>query len=323
VWLQTALARPNACFRDEDVLRRNALLALKQAGEVNTEPIDTYIAGQRRRLLRKDATRECLMTLPAIVPEDRWLPKERWMGDYCIDQARQGRKVLVYVRQTGSRDIQGRIVDALADAGVRARVLPASLKPEHREAWVQGHADELDALIVNPQKVDTGLDLVMFGGIVWYEVSYSLYVMWQAMRRVWRLGQTKPVEVVFLAYRDTLEDLALRLMGKKLYAAQLLYGDEISGAIVESDDGNFLTELARAAVARAQVDDLTSLFAGANGPSVMSENDMLIPESVPAVNIPTTTRGVSMSDLRAFVGRQMRRTQMPAVVPETQILLFG
>jgi hypothetical protein len=323
VWLQTALARPNACFRDEDVLRRNAMLEQKQPNEKNAEPIDTRIVGQRRRLLRKAATRECLMTLPAITLEDAWLPKERWLGDYCTDLARQGRKVLVYVRQTGSRDIQGRIVDALAAVGVSARVLPASLKPEHREAWVQRHADELDALIVNPQKVDTGLDLVMFGSIVWYEVSYSLYMMWQAMRRVWRLGQTKPVEVIFLAYRDTLEDPALRLMGKKLYAAQLLYGDEIGGAIVESDDGNFLTELARAAVARAQVDDLTSLFAGANGPSVMSENDMLNLESVPAVNIPTTTRGVSMSDLRAFVGRQMRRTQMPAVVPETQILLFG
>jgi hypothetical protein len=322
VWLQTALARPNACFRDEEVLRRNALLALKQAGEVNTEPIDTRIAGQRRRLLRKGATRECLMTLPAVASEDKWLPKERWLGDYCTDQARQGRKVLVYVRQTGSRDIQGRIVDALVDAGVRARVLPPSLKPEHREAWVQAHVDELDVLIVNPQKVDTGLDLVMFGSIVWYEVSYSLYVMWQAMRRVWRLGQTQPVEVVFLAYRDTLEDLALRLMGKKLYAAQLLYGDEIGGAIVESDDGNFLTELARAVVARAQVDDLTSLFAGANVPDVMTQNDMPIPESVPLVRIPAT-RGVSMSDLRAFVGRSIRRTQMPTVVPETQISLFG
>jgi hypothetical protein len=323
VWLQTALARPNACFRDEAVLRRNAMLTLSQSSEKNTESIDTRIVGQRRRLLRKGATRECLMTLPAIAPDDGWLPKECWLGEYCTDQARQGRKVLVYVRQTGTRDIQGRIVDALGDAGVRARMLPASLKPEHREAWVQAHTDELDALIVNPQKVDTGLDLVMFGSIVWYEVSYSLYVMWQAMRRVWRLGQTKPVEVVFLAYRDTLEDLALRLMGKKLYAAQLLYGDEIGGAIVESDDGNFLTELARAAVARAQVDDLASLFAGANGPGVMTENNMPIPELVPTVRLPATTRGVSMSDLRAFVGRSMRRTPMPAAVPETQISLFG
>jgi hypothetical protein len=102
-----------------------------------------------------------------------------------------------------------------------------------------------------------------------------------------------------------------------------LYVDEIGGAIVESDDGNFLTELARAAVARAQVDDLSSLFAGANGPGVMTRNDMPIPESVPAVCIPAT-RGVSMSELRAFVGRSMRRTsQVPTVVPETQISLFS
>jgi hypothetical protein len=323
VWLQTALARPNACFRDENVLQRKASLALKQSSEKSTPPVDIRIAGQRRRLLRKPVTRECIMALPAVVPEEQWLPKERWLGQYCTEQTRQGRKVLVYVRQTGTRDIQGRIVDALAAAGVRACVLPASLKPEHREAWVQKHADDLNALIVNPQKVDTGLDLVMFGSIVWYEVSYSLYVMWQAMRRVWRLGQTKPVEVVFLAYRDTLEDLALRLMGKKLYAAQLLYGDEIGGAIVESDDGNFLTELARAAVARAEIDDLSALFAGTNGLGWTTENDIPMVELAPAVPLMTSVRGVSMADLRVFAGRQTRRKQMPAVVPETQIALFG
>jgi hypothetical protein len=44
-------------------------------------------------------------------------------------------------------------------------------------------------------------------------------------------------------------------------AAQLLYGDEVGGAIVPEDDGDFLTQLARDILKGAKLDDLQSLFA--------------------------------------------------------------
>ena len=46
--------------------------------------------------------------------------------------------------------------------------------------------------------------------------------LWQAVRRVWRLGQTKPVKAVFSVYNDTMEARALALIGAKMKAAQLL-----------------------------------------------------------------------------------------------------
>ena len=42
-----------------------------------------------------------------------------------------------------------------------------------------------------------------------------------------------------------MEATALALMGKKMKAAQLVYGDEVGGAIVPEDEGDFLTQLAR------------------------------------------------------------------------------
>ncbi|NBD36353.1 MAG: hypothetical protein GVY30_10220 [Chloroflexi bacterium] len=50
------------------------------------------------------------------------------------------------------------------------------------------------------------------------------------MRRVWRLGQTQPGKVVFISYTGPLEERALRLMGCKRKAAQLLYGDSVSSS---------------------------------------------------------------------------------------------
>ncbi len=225
IWMQTALSRPNSAFRDETVER------LKEK-------------------IGKQEIRETVMDLPAVVSDGELLPKERWLADFARAEHEQGRKVLVYVRQTASRDIQPRLEQVLTDAGLRARVLPASLSPSKREAWIEKHVHDLDALIVNPRKVETGLDLVAFSTAVFYEPDYSLYTLWQAMRRVWRLGQTQPVKVVYAVYEDSMEEAALALMGEKLKAAMLLYGDNANSAISENvGDGDFLGELAKRVLA--------------------------------------------------------------------------
>ncbi len=51
------------------------------------------------------------------------------------------------------------------------------------------------------------------------ENDYSVYVMRQASRRSWRIGQTRPVKVVFMSYRNTLQADALKLVAKKLQSS--------------------------------------------------------------------------------------------------------
>lgn len=58
-----------------------------------------------------------------------------------------------------------------------------------------------------------------------------------------------------------MEANALRLMGRKMKAAQLVYGDEVGGAIVPEDEGDFLTQLARDVLDGAKLPDLQTLFA--------------------------------------------------------------
>ena len=47
----------------------------------------------------------------------------------------------------------------------------------------------------------------------------------QASSRSWRIGQTEPVKVIFLCYRDTLQEKAFQLVGSKLNAAGILEGN--------------------------------------------------------------------------------------------------
>ncbi|HMN26687.1 MAG TPA: helicase-related protein, partial [Caldilineaceae bacterium] len=171
----------------------------------------------------------------------------------CRQQQSHRRKVLLFLRQTGTRNIQPRLHQLLTGAGLRTAILPDSLEPAKREAWIDqrvadhavGAKRHLDVLIVNPRKVETGLDLIKFATILFFEPEYSLTTVWQAMKRVYRLGQTQPVEIYFLVYQNTLESHALNLVGQKMSAALLLYGDNAASAIAdESDgDGDLLAEL--------------------------------------------------------------------------------
>ena len=96
-------------------------------------------------------------------------------------------------------------------------------------------------LVCHPRLVQTGLDLIDFPTIVWDEVDYSTYVMRQASRRSWRIGQTRPVKVVFMSYRNTLQADALKLVAKKLQSSLAVEGElPEDGLAAYGDDGDDL-----------------------------------------------------------------------------------
>ena len=92
-------------------------------------------------------------------------------------ERQQGRKVLIYLRQTGTRDIQDRILKILRDGGVRAEVLTSGVNPRKREEWIAKRSLGWMHLVVNPKLVETGLDLIAFSSVVFAEIEYSLYTL--------------------------------------------------------------------------------------------------------------------------------------------------
>jgi hypothetical protein len=255
VWLQNVLARPNSGFRLEGVSRQLGKVHVPLQA-LQPDPDDLSGPRQLQNIL-----------LEPVAKDAELLPKEAWLASYCQAEAAQGRKVLVYVRQTASRDIQPRLVETLTRAGLRTIALPDSVEAVRREAWIAQRAADIDVLLTNPKKVETGLDLIAFATVVFFEIEYSLYTLWQAMRRVWRLGQTRAVKVVYAIYHNTMEEAALALMGQKLKAALLLYGDNAASAIADEaaeDDGDLLAELAARVLARENLtaDGLSGLLQG-------------------------------------------------------------
>ena len=79
-----------------------------------------------------------------------------------------------------------------------------------------------------------------------HETGYSLHTLRQASRRSWRIGQRRPVEVKFFAYKDTMQEVCLRLMGRKLLVALAMEGKFASEGLQAIDgDDDMLTAMAR------------------------------------------------------------------------------
>ncbi|MDE0614541.1 MAG: DEAD/DEAH box helicase [bacterium] len=224
-YLQTLLAYPDGCTRGETVFD-------PESGDV-------------------------LVQVPPL-NEERLYPKERALLDLVAAERLVGRRVLVYVTHTGTRDITGRMEEFLGRHGLKVAVMKAdAVPPERREAWVRKRVEEgVDVLVCHPQLVQTGLDLVEFPTVVWFETHYSVYTMRQASRRSWRIGQTEPVKVVFMAYRNTLQADALTLVAKKLQSSLAVEGElPEDGLAVFGDDGDdLMLALARKIVAGEEED---------------------------------------------------------------------
>ena len=139
-YLQTLLAYPDGCTRGEAVF----------------DP----------------ETEELLAQVPPL-PAEKLYPKEQALVDLVVAERLQGRRVLVYATHTGTRDITGRMESILTRHGFRVAVMKAdAVPPERREAWVAKRVEEgVDVLVCHPRLVQTGLDLVDFPTICWYETD--------------------------------------------------------------------------------------------------------------------------------------------------------
>lgn len=180
-------------------------------------------------------------------------PKEQALLDIVAREKAEGRQVWVYLQMTRKRDVQLRLEHLLSQAGLRVNILRAKVPQQKREPWIAKHGPDTDVMLSNPQLVETGFDFFdlatghNFSTIVFYETGYNLFTMRQAGGRSWRIGQTMPCRNYYLFYRNTMQDRAMTLMGRKLAAAVAIEGKFTSEglAALAGDDASVQMELAR------------------------------------------------------------------------------
>ena len=194
---------------------------------VNGSPLHTYGYWESN----EDGVRlrfNTVLQLSVLAATER-LPKEARLLNIIRKQKARGRKTVVLLEQTQKRPLANRLADLLNKAGFRAVVLDTARVPaSRREEWIEKNAPGMDVLIAHPKSVETGLDLVMFQTVVVYEATYNIITLLQALRRVHRLGQTRPVEVHILQYDRTMEPPAWQVIHRGIAWSVSVYGDFIA-----------------------------------------------------------------------------------------------
>ncbi len=146
------------------------------------------------------------------------LPKEERLLEILAAEKKQGRKVAVFLEHTGTRDLLPTLEEKLMENGFSPLIMRSQgVKPENREQWLKDNlaTGRYDLLICNPNLVKTGLDLLDFPTIIFFQCGYSVFTLRQASRRSWRIGQDKPIRVFYMAYAKSMQEKALSLMAQK------------------------------------------------------------------------------------------------------------
>jgi hypothetical protein len=151
--------------------------------------------------------------------------------------------------------VVGRLDKVLRGAGFRVAVLRSSVATDKREAWYTRQMSQgVDVVVCHPRLVETGLDLLFFPTLYFYQTGYSTYTLRQASRRSWRIGQHKDVRVKFFSYAETMQSNCIRLMGRKVLVSMMMEG-KFSGeglAGIE-EDTDMMSAMARELVEQGGV----------------------------------------------------------------------
>ena len=251
------------------------------------------------------------------LPQEQLHSKERKLIEEIRKELAEGRRCQVFAVYTQKHDVTARLERILSNEGIHTAVLRASVDTSKREVWyVRQIKEGVQVVISHPKLVETGLDLLDFPTIIFYESGYSLHTLRQASRRSWRIGQRRPVRVKFLCYESTMQAGCLRLMGKKLLVALTMEG-KFAGEGLQSidEDDDMLSAMARELLERNGIGQ----SADAVWRALNAENQKLFPTaSVPVEEVQSP--GVSGHGRQGGSGAQ---GFVEELIDSTSVLIFG
>lgn len=189
--------------------------ATKDTG--NTKEGD-YLARYPERIRDKFPAKDLVAHVVGLDAQEL-LPKEAWMIRRLAVEMAEGRNTIIFGWHTELFDRYARIIERAF--GFKPAVLMADKVPsQKRQEWIQNRVVNTNAkvLIVNPVSVGTGLNnLVHFAtGIFMQNPACNPLVFRQAIGRMDRIGQTKPVRIFMPVYGATAQVLLSDLLHRKV-----------------------------------------------------------------------------------------------------------
>jgi uncharacterized protein (DUF1330 family) len=208
------------------------------------------------------------------------LPKEEVLVENINKGLAEGRNAFVYTEYTGGndKDITGRlknIIEKCCDLSGKVAILYSS-SPEaaKRMDWIRKKAASgIRVFICNPKCVETGLDYIFkeagktynFPDIHFFQMPMSLFTMWQASKRHYRLNQSEECRTYYYAYQGTRQAEWMKVMALKKVVTQTIQGSLTSqglSALAEGVDERIL--FARELAGNIDENEINDLFGKIN-----------------------------------------------------------
>ena len=252
--------------------------------------------------------------------------KEQKLLEIVEEKLALGEKVLVYYNTVNTTDLGEHLQSMFCAEDIKAFELRASVKAEKRMEYIQKEVDKgAQVMITNPTLVETGLDLLDFTTIIFFQVGYNLSTMRQASRRSWRLSQTKDIEVYFLYYNGTIQEQAISLMATKLQAAQTLEGNfSEEGLKAMSQNDDMLTQIANNVVNDIKTVVDLDAFKSARHVKQTSNNERAHSKSIVQIKFELDDRGqkIILPSMKKCITSSEKKTYINNEYIKNPIKLF-
>lgn len=178
--------------------------------------------------------------LSCYIEDGGMINKERQLVDLVKNELSENRNCVVYCEYTSSAETK--VTDRLKkllEVNLSLKdnevviIESSSPKAKDREAWMHKKAAEgAKIFITNPKNVETGLDFCWvekgvkynFPTLIFYQMGYSLFTLWQASRRAYRLNQKEECRTYYFSYDKTIQPAVIQLMAEKENATSLIQG---------------------------------------------------------------------------------------------------
>ena len=175
-----------------------------------------------------------------LLEDGGMLSKEEMLIDIVKQELSEGRNCVIYAEYTQSEatNVLPRLQELILkhcnlqknEVVVMRASYPSSAA---REAWMHARAKEgMKVMLCNPRLCETGLDFCWmeksitynYPTLIFYQSGYSLFIMWQAAGRAWRLNQREECRTYYLAYEMTVQQAILQVLGEKKAATSAIQG---------------------------------------------------------------------------------------------------
>lgn len=136
--------------------------------------------------------------------ENHYNAKERELVKIVQENLDENRGCFIYCNYTDRYGIHLRLQNVLNAHGIEAAVLESHVSQEDRIKWLDVQARKgVKVICSNMRLVETGLDLLQWPSLIFYQLNYDINTVRQASRRAWRIGQTRECRVYYLVADGT------------------------------------------------------------------------------------------------------------------------